>query len=103
MVGGKLVRPVIPCRVCFWPVTRERLPTPGLESNVVVNWKHKCSEPLLPSSVKHLHSTFLSELPSSTRESLLYFLHFLLNFRCFSRSSLMMVILIFSQVCFGQA
>ena len=31
MVGGKLARPVRPCRVCFWPVTRERLPTRVLE------------------------------------------------------------------------
>jgi len=30
IVGEKLVRPAIPCRVCFWPATRERLPTPAL-------------------------------------------------------------------------
>jgi len=30
LVGDKSVRPAIPCRVCFWPATRERLPTPGL-------------------------------------------------------------------------
>ena len=29
IVDGKLVRPAIPCRVCFWPATKERLPTPG--------------------------------------------------------------------------
>jgi len=31
IVGGKLVRPAIPCRVWFWPATGERLPIPGLE------------------------------------------------------------------------
>jgi len=31
IVGGKLVQPAIPCRVCFWPATRERLPTPVVE------------------------------------------------------------------------
>jgi len=31
MVNGKFVRPAIPCRVCFWPATRERLPTPGVQ------------------------------------------------------------------------
>jgi len=30
-LGGKLVRPAIPCRVRFWPVTGEMLPTPGLD------------------------------------------------------------------------
>ena len=30
IVGGKLVRPAIPCRTCFWPATRERLPTTAL-------------------------------------------------------------------------
>ena len=28
--GEKLVRPAIPCRVCFWPTTKERLPTLAL-------------------------------------------------------------------------
>jgi len=31
IVGGKLVRPAIPCRVCYWPATGERLPTPNLD------------------------------------------------------------------------
>jgi len=31
IVGGKLVLPAIPCRFCFWPGTRERLSTPGIE------------------------------------------------------------------------
>jgi len=30
IVGGKLVRPAITCRVCFWPATRKRLPTPAI-------------------------------------------------------------------------
>ena len=30
IVGGKLVRAAIPCRACFWPATRERLPTLAL-------------------------------------------------------------------------
>jgi len=30
IVGGKLVRPAISCRVCVWPATRERLPTAAL-------------------------------------------------------------------------
>ena len=33
IVGGKLVRPVGLCRVCFWPAARERLPTPDLGSS----------------------------------------------------------------------
>ena len=32
IVGGKLVGPAIPCRVCFWPATRERLPAAGLDN-----------------------------------------------------------------------
>jgi len=35
IVGRKLVRPVISCRVCFWPVTREWLPTPDLDHYTV--------------------------------------------------------------------
>jgi len=31
IVDGKLERPTIPCRGCFWPTTRERLPTVVLE------------------------------------------------------------------------
>jgi len=31
IVGGKLVRPAITCRVCFWPVTMKTLPTPRLQ------------------------------------------------------------------------
>jgi len=27
VMGGKLVRPARPCRVCFCPALRERLPT----------------------------------------------------------------------------
>jgi len=30
IVGGNLVLRAIPCRVCFWPATTERLPTPAL-------------------------------------------------------------------------
>jgi len=32
IVGGKSVWLAIPCRVWFWPVARERLPIPALES-----------------------------------------------------------------------
>jgi len=32
IIGEKLVRPAIPCRVCVWPATRERLPIPELKS-----------------------------------------------------------------------
>jgi len=31
LVSGNLVQPTMPCRVCFWPATRERLPSPGLD------------------------------------------------------------------------
>jgi len=34
IVGEKLVRRAIPCRLCFWPAVRERLPTPALNSPV---------------------------------------------------------------------
>ena len=30
-VDGTLVRPAVPCRVCFWPATGERLPTPAVK------------------------------------------------------------------------
>jgi len=30
IVGGKVVWPDLPCRVPFWPATRQRLATPGL-------------------------------------------------------------------------
>jgi len=29
IIGRKLLRPAIPCRVCFWPATRERLSIPA--------------------------------------------------------------------------
>ena len=32
IVGGKLVRPAIHCRVCFWLAARVRLPTPVLKA-----------------------------------------------------------------------
>ena len=39
IVGGKLIRPAIPCRVCFWPPTMERLPTPDLYTMFdMCNW-----------------------------------------------------------------
>jgi len=31
IVSGKLVQPIRHCRVCVWPTTRERLPTPELD------------------------------------------------------------------------
>jgi len=31
IVGRRLVAPPIPCRVCFWLATRERLPTPRIK------------------------------------------------------------------------
>jgi len=31
IMGGKLVRPARPCRVCFCPASGERLPTPDTE------------------------------------------------------------------------
>jgi len=31
IVGRKLVRPAISCRVYFWPATREMLPTLALD------------------------------------------------------------------------
>jgi len=37
IVGGKSVRPTRPCRVCFWPVTTERLPTPDLPVHMIVD------------------------------------------------------------------
>ena len=30
IICGNLARPALPCRVCFWPATRERFPTPDL-------------------------------------------------------------------------
>jgi len=30
IVAGNLLLPAIPCRVCFWPATGERLPAPDL-------------------------------------------------------------------------
>jgi len=35
IVGGKLVRPAISCRVCVWPATWERVPISGLQSALV--------------------------------------------------------------------
>jgi len=32
--GGKPVRPAIPCRVCFWPATKERLQTLDLKQSM---------------------------------------------------------------------
>jgi len=33
IVGGKLARPAVRCRVCIWPGTRERLPTPDVSAS----------------------------------------------------------------------
>ena len=38
IVDGKLTRPAIPCRVCFWPTTWETLPTPELSDTL--SWEH---------------------------------------------------------------
>jgi len=45
IVGRKLVRPVIPCRVWIWPATGERLPIPGGEG-----WQSQL-QPLPPAMV----------------------------------------------------
>jgi len=35
IVGGKLVRPARPCRVCLWPATKDRLSTPVLVTLII--------------------------------------------------------------------
>jgi len=54
IVGGKLVRPAIPCRVCIWPGTRERLPTLVLNSlqHALVRFSAACDRVGLKISTK---------------------------------------------------
>ena len=35
IIGGKLVGPAIPCTVCFWLASKERLPTPVLNERQI--------------------------------------------------------------------
>ena len=41
IVGGKLVRPARPCKVCFWPATREGLATPDLKLRLMLQSRAK--------------------------------------------------------------
>ena len=54
IVGGKLVRPGIPSRVCFWPANRDRLPTP-CQLRCMLEWRSLCNTLIHPHSLAFMN------------------------------------------------